>query len=75
MVVLDGLAVTLAPLVAERPVAGDQEKLVAPLAERDTFAPLQIEGEAGVTDTTGVGFTVTVTFCVDVQPLIVPVTV
>jgi hypothetical protein len=75
VVVLDGLAVTLAPLVAERPVAGDQEKLVAPLAESATLAPLQIVGEAGVTDTTGAGSTVTVTVLVDVQPLAVPVTV
>ena len=47
----------------------------APDAVRLTLSPEQIVGEAGVTDTTGAGFTVTVTVLIDVQPLFVPVTV
>ena len=45
------------------------------MAVKLTLSPEQIVGEAGVTETTGVGSTVTVTVCVDVQPLVVPVTV
>ena len=75
VVVLAGLAVTIAPLVVERPLSGLQLKVSAPVAVRLTLSPEQMVADEGVTDTTGVGFTVTVTFCVDVQPLIVPVTV
>jgi len=54
VVVVAGLAVTLAPLVALRPVPGDHVyPPVAPEAVSSTLPPLQIEGALGVTDTVG----------------------
>ena len=52
------MAVTVAPVVADKPVAGLQLYVVAPLAVNDVLLPLQIAGVAGVTVTTGTGFTV-----------------
>jgi hypothetical protein len=57
-VVVVGLAVTVAPVVADNPVAGLQLYVVAPLAVNDVLFPLQIAGVAGETVTTGFGFTV-----------------
>lgn len=57
-VVTVGLAVTLAPVVALNPVAGDQLYVVAPLAVRVVELPRQIVCEATVT--AGGGETVTV---------------
>ena len=63
-------------MVADKPVAGDQVYVVAPLAVSDTLPPAQIAGVAGVIVTTGAGLTVTVTVFEFVQPLApVPVTV
>lgn len=55
MVVVDGLAVTLAPVVALNPVAGDHEKVGAPklvVAVSPTDPPLQNIVDDGVTFTT-----------------------
>ena len=71
-----GLAVTVAPVVADSPVAGDHVYVEAPLAVSDTLAPLHIAGAAGVTVIVGSGLTVTVTVAVLVHPFpSVPVTV
>lgn len=76
MVVTVGLAVTVAPVVALNPVAGDQEYVFAPFAVRLVLLPAQMEGAAGFTVTVGKGFTVTVTVVVPVQPeVVVPMTV
>jgi len=54
VVVAPGLAVTLGPLVALRPVAGDQVyPALAPEAVSTTFPPLQIVGVLGVTEIVG----------------------
>ena len=74
MVVVVGLAVTLAPVVADKPVAGDHVNDVAvPLAVRLVEEPLQIvTSEPPLT----VGmFTVTVTVAVLLQAPSEPVTV
>ena len=55
-----GLAVTEDPVVALRPVAGLHVYDIAPLAVITTLSPVQIVGEAGVTETVGVGETVIV---------------
>ena len=66
---------TVAPVVEDKPVAGLQLYVEAPLAVRDVLAPLQIVTE-GETVTVGFGFTVTVTVAVLVHPFAsVPVTV
>ena len=54
-----GLAVTVAPVVGDNPVAGDQLYVVAPLAVNNTLAPLQREAEAGVTVIVGIEFMIT----------------
>lgn len=70
-----GLAVTVAPVVEDSPVAGLQLYVVAPPAVSDVLAPLQIV-TAGETVTVGLGFTVTLTAAVLVHPFAsVPVTV
>jgi len=73
--VVVGVAVTLAPVVAERPAAGDQVNDVAvPLTVRPVETPLQIvTPELGVT--VGSAFTVTVTVAVLLQVPSLPVTV
>lgn len=71
--VLGGLAVTLAPVVALKPVPGLQEYVVAPLALSVVGFPEQIEAE--LTFTVGVALTVTVEVLALVQPAVVPVTV
>ena len=75
MVVEDGLAVTLEPVVELRLVDGVQVYVLAPLAVSVTELPIQI-GDGVGTVTTGSGFTVTVTCAVAEHPLAsVPVTV
>jgi hypothetical protein len=74
VIVEDGLAVTLAPVVELRFVAGDHVYVLAPLAVSVALCPMQMVG-FGVTVTTGIGFTVTVTCAVAVHPRTSPVTV
>jgi hypothetical protein len=69
-----GFAVTVAPVVALKSVAGLHAYVLAPLAVSGVDCPLQID--ADVTEITGNGFTVTVTCVDDVHPFTsVPVTV
>ena len=67
--VLPGLAVTLSPVVADKPEAGDQAKEGAPAAVNAIGTPpgLQINPELG--DTVTVGNSLTVTETLDVQLL------
>jgi hypothetical protein len=75
-VVTVGEAETVAPVVALRPVAGDQAYEEAPLAVRLVLPPLHIEGEVGEIVTEGFVPIVTVTVLVAVQPAeLVPVIV
>ena len=75
VVVAVGLAVTVAPVVEDKPVEGLQLYVEAPLAVSDVLEPLQIVTE-GETVTVGLGFTVTLTVAVLVHPFAsVPVTV
>ncbi len=61
-----GLAVTLAPVVALKPVLGDQVYVFAPLAVSVVLAPLQMLGE--FTLTVGNGKTVKIAVAVFKQP-------
>ena len=70
-----GLATGLGILFALKPVAGVQLYEVAPLASNDTLLPEQMVADDGATVTVGVGLTVTLTVCVALHPLLVPVTV
>src|ERR1700752_3997221 len=74
VVVEVGLAVTVEPMLALKLVAGLHEYVLAPLAVRVVNCPVQI-GEGVATLITGIGFTVTVTCAVAVQPSASPVTV
>jgi hypothetical protein len=67
VVVDDGLALTVAPVVALNPEAGDQLYVVAPLAVREILPPGQMDGLAGVADTVNPPFE-TVALAVPVQP-------
>ena len=70
------MAVTVAPVVADNPVAGLQLYVEAPFAVNDVLLPLQMVAVAGVTVTVGFGFTVIVIAAVLVHPFpSVPVTV
>lgn len=73
VVVVGGVAVTVAPVVAERLVAGDHVYDAAPLAFSVAASPGQMVGE--LTIITGSGLTVTVAVAVEEQPNDVPVTV
>ena len=74
--VVVGLAVTVVPVVDDKPVAGLHVYVVAPLAVKDVLLPLQITAVVGETVTVGFGFTLTVTVAVLVHPFAsVPVTV
>jgi hypothetical protein len=74
VVVAGGLAVTDAPVVEDKPVAGDHEYVDAPLAVKVPEAPAQMV--IGAALIAGNGLTVTVTVVVPVQPFaVVPVTV
>ena len=73
-VVVDaGDAVTDEPVVLLNPVAGLQVYVLAPDAFNTVDCPAQID--AGRTEITGDGVTVTVTCAVEVHPFLVPVTV
>jgi hypothetical protein len=67
------LAVTLVPVVADKPPAGDHVYVVAPFAVSVADAPAQIVGE--LTVTVGFGPMVTVAVAVPEHPEVVPVTV
>jgi len=74
VVVVAGLAVTVAPVVALSPVAGDQLYIAAPLAVKGVLVPVQIVTEGQ--EITGVGFTVKVAVVVFTHPTaLVPVMV
>lgn len=74
--VVVGDAATTAPVVGLRLVVGNQEYVVPPLAVKLTGFPIQYVAAVGVITMVGVGFTVTVTVALAVQPLaLVPVTV
>lgn len=75
VVVVAGFAVTVEPVVALSPVAGLQVYEVAPEAVNVVLPPVQILGDAGVTDTVREDPTVTVTVAVPEQEPEVPVTV
>jgi hypothetical protein len=66
VVVVSGLAVTVAPVVADKPVAGDHEYETTPLAVNVTELPEHIIDVVGKTDTVAEAFDVTVTDAVDV---------
>jgi len=73
------LLVTVAPVVALKPVDGLHEYVPpapAPLAVSDTEPPVQyVVGPPGVIVIVGSGFTVTVTFAESLQPPLEPTTV
>ena len=73
VVVEAGEAVTDEPVVELNPVAGLQVYELAPVAVSVVDCPAQMD--AGGTEMTGGGFTVTVTCAVAVHPFLVPVTV
>jgi hypothetical protein len=76
VVVVAGLAVTVAPTVALKPVAGAQLYVAAPLAVKLVPPPPEhMFAEVGVTLTVGAVFTVIVTVCVPLQGPFIPVTV
>ena len=76
VVAVTGSAVTAAPIVPDKPIAGDQLYVTAPLAVNRVLLPLQIVTEAGVTVIVGNEFTVTLTVAVFMHPFAsVPVTV
>jgi hypothetical protein len=68
VVVAAGLAVTVAPVVADSPVAGDQLYVVAPVAVSVVPAPPAQIATSG--DTPTVGRALTVTVAVLVHPLL-----
>ena len=68
------MAVTLAPVVPDKPVDGLQEYVVPPVAVSVVEEPLQIATPEPA-PMEGIALTVTVTVAVLLQPLVVPVTV
>ena len=62
-----GFATTVAPVVAESPVGGDHEYVLAPLALNVTGLPEHTTGAVGATDKVIVEFEVTVADAVDVR--------
>ena len=73
--VVVGLAVTVAAVVEDKPVAGLQLNVAAPLAVSVVLFPSQIVCAAEAIVTVGTGLTVTVTVVVPVHPFVVPDTV
>src|SRR5665213_3524664 len=73
VVVITGLAATVAPVVISNPLTGSQEYVFAPLAIKFVLAPRQMLAE--LTATTGKVFTVTAVIAVPEQPPGFPVTV
>jgi hypothetical protein len=76
VVVAVGLAVTVTPVVADSPVAGDHTYVVAPVAVIVFDEPIHIE-PVGLTVVVTVGrlLTVMVRVASSLQPLVVPVAV
>ena len=70
----DGLAVTLAPVVADKPVDGPHAYVVPPVAVNIVEEPLQMATPKPAL-MEGIALTVTVTVAVLLQLLVVPVTV
>ena len=70
----DGLAVIPAPVVADKPVDGDHEYVVPPVAVNIVEEPLQIATPEPA-PIVGIALTVTATVAVLLQPLVMPVTV
>jgi hypothetical protein len=59
--VVEGLAITVAPVVVFNPVAGDHVNVLGEMVElavKLTLPPGQMPGAAGVAVTVGLGFTV-----------------
>jgi hypothetical protein len=75
VVVVPGVAVTEAPVVALKPVPGLHVYVVAPPALIVVELPAHKVGVIAEAVTVGVGFTVRVTVAVLVHPAVVPVTV
>ena len=75
IVVPEGLAMTVFPVVVFNPVAGDQTYVLAPDATKVSDVPPQIAVVFGITFMVGVGFTVTLTVAVPEHPPDVLVTV
>lgn len=74
--VVSSVATTVGPLVCDKPVAGLQVYVEAPLAVKVLLSPTQIEVLDADIVIVGSGFTVTVAVAVFVHPLApVPVTV
>ena len=70
VVVVGGLAVTVAPVVEDNPVAGVHVYVVAPFAVNETLVPAHIaEGDAGLTFIVGTGETVIVVLAELEHPL------
>lgn len=67
--VLVGLAVTLVPVVADKPVAGLHAYVLAPLAVSTVLLPLHIVPNDALAPTVGFAFTVIDFVAVLVQPL------
>lgn len=72
----EGVAETLAPVSADKPVAGVHAYVAPPCAVSCTDSCRQITAVSGLAVITGSGFTVTVTLALAVQPpAMVPVTI
>ena len=67
--VADGEAITVAPVVALNPVAGDHANPVEPLAVTETLDPAQKAGAIGENEIVGTSFTVAEIVCEFVQPV------
>ena len=70
----EGLAVTLAPVVPDKPMDGLQEYVVPPVAVNIVDEPLHMATPEPA-PIVGIALTVTATVAVLLQPLVVPVTV
>ena len=75
VIVLPGLAVTLAPVVALKPVPGLHVYVDAPDATKLTLPLVQILADEGVIVTVGIGSTITISVVSFIQPLVLTATV